>query len=82
MGTNTGVLEERDIFGAPFQAGVYVNVRCLVVSITPVSAGGTGGPADLVTLTVETPGNVGEIKGVTFVVSPAQCRKAGASYQA
>jgi hypothetical protein len=31
---------------------------------------------------VETPGNVGEQQNVTFVVSPVQCRKAGASYQA
>jgi hypothetical protein len=82
MGTTTGALEERDMSGAPFTVGTYVNVRCLVQSITPVAAGGNGGPADLVTLLVETPGNVGQISGVTFVVSPVQCRKAGSTEQA
>jgi len=31
---------------------------------------------------VETPGNVGEAQGVTFQVSPVQCRKAGSTEQA
>jgi hypothetical protein len=82
MGTTTGALEERDISGAPFTVGTYVFVRCLVTSLTPVAAGGNGGPADLVGLTVETPGNVGEIHGVTLTVSPVQCRKAGSTSQA
>jgi hypothetical protein len=73
---------ERDIFGAPFDVGTYVNVRCLVQSIVTRGANGTGGAADLVTCLVETPGNVGEQQNVTFVVSPVQCRKTGASYQA
>jgi hypothetical protein len=82
MGTTTGTLQERDIFGATFNVGEYVMVRCLVQSITPVAAGGNGGAADLVTCLVETPGNVGEKQGVTFVVSPVQCRRAGISSQA
>lgn len=72
---------ERDIFGAPFSVGTYVNVRCLVTGITTHGAGGTGGAGDDVLLTVETPGNVGEKAGVTLTVSPVQCRKAGATYQ-
>jgi hypothetical protein len=81
MGTTTGALEERDSSGAPFTIGTYVSVRCLVTGITPVAAGGNGGPADLVALLVETPGNTGEIHGVTLVVSPTQCRKAGSTQQ-
>jgi hypothetical protein len=77
MASTTGALEERDIKGSPFTAGDYVMVRCLVTGITPVAAGGNGGPADLVALTVETPGNVGEQQGVTLVVSPVQCWKVG-----
>jgi len=57
-------------------------VRCLVTSITPSAAGGTGGAADSVALTVETPGNVGEKTGVTLTVSPVQCWKAGNKSQA
>ena len=75
-------VQERDIFGAPFTVGDYVMVRCLVNSIATSGANGTGGAGDAVTLTVETPGNVGEKAGVTLVVSPVQCRKAGDKYQA
>lgn len=73
---------ERDIFGAPFVVGDYVLVRCAVTSIATSGANGTGGAGDLVSLTVETPGNVGEVAGVSFVVSPVQCRKAGSTSQA
>lgn len=76
------VLEERDIKGSAFKAGDYVMVRCLVTGITPSAAGGTGGAADSISLTVETPGNVGEKAGVTLVVSPVQCWKMGNSQQA
>ena len=75
-------VEERDIFGSPFKVGDYVVVRCKVTSITTSGDNGTGGAADQVTLTVETPGNVGEKTGVTLVVSPVQCRHAGNSNQA
>jgi hypothetical protein len=75
-------VQERDIFGAPFVVGDYVMVRCKVTSITTSGANGTGGAADQVTLTVETPGNVGEQAGVTLVVSPVQCRRAGNATQA
>lgn len=71
---------EKDIFGRNFVVGTVVSVRCIVTSITP-AAQGFGGAGDSVLLTVETPGNVGEIAGVTFTVSPAQCRFDGASYQ-
>lgn len=81
MSTTTGSLQERDIAGIPFNVNEYVMVRCKVVSIQPVAAGGNGGPADLVTLAVEAPGNVGEQTGVTLVVSPTQCRRCGISYQ-
>jgi hypothetical protein len=74
--------QERDIFGAPFTIGTYVNVRCLVTAISPVTTSTYGGSGDLVTCLVETPGNVGEVAGVSFTVSPVQCRKAGSTEQA
>ena len=73
--------QEHDIFGASFAVGTYVNVRCLVTAFTP-SPNGFGGSGDRVTCLVETPGNVGEAAGVTFAVSPVQCRKAGSTEQA
>jgi len=73
--------QEHDIFGAPFEVGTYVNVRCLVTAFTP-TPNGFGGSGDLVSLTVESPGNAGEVVGVTLVVSPVQCRKAGSTSQA
>lgn len=82
MAIENGVLVERDIFGAPFSLGTYVNVRCKVTAITPNAAGGTGGPADLITLVVQSPGNVGELVGVTFQVTASQIRKAGSTEQA
>lgn len=75
-------VSERDITGAPFNVGDYVNVRCKVTSITTHGSGGTGGAGDDVLLTVQTPGNVGEKAGVTLTVSPVQCRRAGNSTQA
>ncbi len=75
-------VSERDITGAPFNVGDYVNVRCAVTSITTHGTGGTGGAGDDVLLTVQTPGNAGEKAGVTFTVSPVQCRRAGNSTQA
>ena len=71
---------ESDIFGAPIIVGDRVFVRCLVTLITPSTLAGPGGSADLLTVTVETPGNSGEVKNVTFQVSPVQCRFAGAKY--
>jgi len=79
---DSGVLTEHDKSGAPFSVGTYVHVRCLVTGITTSAANGTGGAADRVALTVETPGNVGEAAGVTLSVSPVQCKKAGSSDQA
>ena len=72
---------EKDVFGHDFQVGTVVSVRCVVTSITPASQG-FGGSGDSVLLTVETPGNVGEKAGVTFTVSPVQCRYDGSKYQA
>ena len=72
---------EKDIFGHNFQVGTVVSVHCVVTSITPASQG-FGGSGDSVLLTVETPGNVGEKAGVTFTVSPVQCRYDGSKYQA
>jgi hypothetical protein len=71
---------EKDIFGRDFKVGTYVTVRCIVTSITP-AAQGYGGSGDSVLLTVETPGNTGEKQGVTFTVSPVQCRFSGSTYQ-
>ena len=83
MSDSTGtVLEERDIKGSPFKVGDYVMVRCKVTGITPQAVGGTGGAGDQIALTVETPGNVGEIANVTLTVSPVQCWKAGDKSQA
>jgi hypothetical protein len=82
MGSVSGQLEERDVKGSPFTVGDYVMVRCLVTSIAPSAAGGNDGAADSVSLTVETPGNIGEKAGVTLVVSPVQCWKVGNSSQA
>jgi hypothetical protein len=82
MSNTKGGLAERDIFGAEFTVGDYVMVRCKVTAIAPSAVGGNGGAADAVSLTVESPGNVGEIIGVTLVVSPVQCRKAGNPSQA
>ena len=71
---------EKDIFGHNFKVGTVVSVRCKVTSITPASQG-FGGSGDSVLLTVETPGNIGEKAGVTFTVSPVQCRFDGSTYQ-
>jgi len=68
-------LENRDVNSAPFTVGTYTNVRCL---ITAISGFGSGA---LVTCAPVTCGNVGEVSGVSFQVSPVQCRKAGATYQ-
>jgi len=71
---------EKDIFGHNFQVGTVVSVRCVVTYITPASQG-FGGAGDSVLLTVQTPGNTGEKSGVTFTVSPVQCRYDGSTYQ-
>ena len=69
---------ENDIFRANFTVGDYVMVRCLVTNITPVQTGlnNFGGSGDSVFLTVESP-NTNDKSGVTLVVSPQQCRRAG-----
>jgi hypothetical protein len=61
---------ERDIFSAPFNVGDMVSVNCIVTAADGQGAGGR------VTLQVSNPGNVGEAGGVTFQVSPVQCRRA------
>ena len=73
---------ERDIFSAPFTVGDYVLVRCLITAITPdyTASGSYGGSGDSVSLTVEHP-NTNDKAGVTIVVSPQQCRKAGDKQQ-
>jgi hypothetical protein len=82
MPLSNGVLTELDKSGAPFSVGTYVHVRCKVTAIATSGPNGTGGAADLVTCLVETPGNVGEVAGVSFQVSPVQCKKAGSTEQA
>lgn len=71
---------EQGINGHHFIVGTVVSVRCIVTAITP-SNQGFGGAGDSVLLTVETPGNVGEKAGVTFTVSPVQCKFDGSTYQ-
>ena len=61
---------ERGLDGSPFNVGDFVMVRCLVNSIVPA-----GGAGSRVNLTVDAPGNIGEAIGVTFNVSPTQCRR-------
>jgi hypothetical protein len=57
-----------------FNVGDIVSVRCLVNSIS-----GGQGAGSRVNLTVETPGNLGDVAGVTLSVSPVQCRRANGS---
>jgi hypothetical protein len=71
---------ERGLGGHIFKTGDVVSVRCIVTSITPANQG-AGGAGDSVLLTVECPGNTGEKQGVTFTVSPVQCKFAGYVYQ-
>ena len=70
--------KECDINRSEFTVGDYVSVRCLVTAITPVQTGSSnfGGSGDSVSLTVQSP-NTNDKVGVTLVVSPQQCRKAG-----
>ncbi len=70
---------ESDIFGADIVVGDTVLVACTVTAITPAGAG-NGGSGDRLSLTVQTPGNPGEAQGVTFSVSPVQCRYSGNVY--
>ena len=69
-------ISERDLFGSPFGVGDEVQVRGLVTAIASGATSGYGGSADRVTVLVDTPGNVGEAVGVTFIVSPTQIRRA------
>lgn len=72
-------LSERDVTGSPFGLNDEVQVRGIVTAVTSASGNvgpGYGGAGDSVTVLVDTPGNVGEKKGVSFVVSPVQCRRA------
>ena len=80
--------KERDIFSAPFKVGDVVTIRCLVTAISPVRADSPatlgvdwGGSGDRVTCAVEVNGNIGEATGVTFQVSPVQCRRTGSALQ-
>lgn len=71
-----------DLNGSPFSVGDQVLVRGTVTNIVsastsaPIPTSGVGGSADSVTVAVNVEGNVGEKLGVTFVVSPVQCRRA------
>ena len=82
-------LVEKGVTGSPIGKGDYVLVRCQCTQIISANASLTflsgttyGGAADHVYCMVETPGNVGEISGVSFYVSPVQLRKAGSTDQA
>lgn len=76
-------LNAHDINGVPFSVGNVVQVRGKVTAIVSASGNlGTnpsdnfGGSADSVTVLVDVNGNAGEKVGVSFVVSPVQCRRA------
>ena len=75
-------LDAHDINGSPFTVGDAVQVRGKVIALTSASGNlGTGtdnfgGSGDSVTVQVDVNGNAGEKTGVTFVVSPVQCRRA------
>jgi hypothetical protein len=74
---------EQDIMGSDILVGDSVLVRCTVTAITPSSPAGPlvpGGAGDRLTLSVDAPGNVGEVQGVTLTVSPVQCRFSGNGY--
>ncbi len=73
---------EADINGSDIIVGDSVLVRCTVTAIVPSTPAGPGGSGDRLTLSVDTPGNVGEAQGVTLSVSPVQCRFAGNKYGA
>lgn len=64
-------MADLDVNGATFNVGDRVQVRGTVTAITAPGSGGR------VTVAVDVAGNAGEATGVTMVVSPVQCRKAG-----
>ena len=74
---------EKDVFGKNLTVGDVVHVRCIVTAITPAPTAPNntaiqyGGSGDLVQCTVETNGNIGEVAGVVFQVSPIQVRWTG-----
>ena len=75
-------LDAHDINGSPFSVGDAVQIRGKVTAIVfPTGYLGTGtdpfgGSGDSVTVLVDVNGNAGEKTGVSFVVSPVQCRRA------
>jgi len=70
-------LDAHDINGSPFSVGDEVQLRGKVTAITSASGAtsGFGGAADSVSVTIDAPGNVGDVVA-TVVVSPVQCRRA------
>ena len=75
-------LSEHDMNGSPFTVGDEVMIRGKVTSITSTTGyTGTGtdpfgGSGDSVVVAVDVNGNAGEKTGVSFTVSPVQCRRA------
>ena len=67
-------LDAHDINGSPFSVGDAVNLRGIVTAITNVVSG-VDSIQDSVTVSVDTPGNVGD-KVASVIVSPKQCRRA------
>lgn len=59
----------QDQNGSPYSTGDIVSIRCAVIAISSQGAGG------LVSLTVETPGTLGQRSNVSFAVSPSQIRR-------
>jgi len=74
-------INAKDINGVNFGVGAYVSVRCLVTAITAAAGSTHAGSGDPVTVTVLTPGNVGERAGVSFTISGVQCERAVAPSQ-
>ena len=67
----------KDINGRSITVGDEVAVRCQITSLNPAVPSATKlGAGDTITVTVITPGNKGEVSGVSFTISPIQCQVA------
>jgi len=65
----------KDINGKNITVGDEVAVRCQITALTPVIPSATKlGAGDTITVTVLSPGNTGELSGISFTISPIQCQ--------
>lgn len=63
--------------------GDHIMVRATITAINSTAGAGAtyGGAGDTITCLVDTPGNVGEQAGVSFIISPIQCQWRAATYE-